>query len=61
MDTEGMWKYSDMTALSYVNFIMNEPNGATNENCIVIVKPQWKWYDDACSKRFPFICEINVE
>ena len=57
----------DGTPLDISNWSPNEPNNAHNqEGCVhlqgitMAPKYRYKWNDDSCSRRYKFLCQINL-
>nr|XP_005155331.2 C-type lectin domain family 4 member K-like [Danio rerio] len=67
---EGTWRWVDGSAmkndLSFWASGSNEPNGDTNENCVVSADKvtEWPytsgWSDVSCERTFQWICEKNI-
>ncbi|XP_058644800.1 C-type lectin domain family 4 member E [Onychostoma macrolepis] len=60
-NTEGTWKWVDGSTLtsSFSFWASGEPNGHTQNDCVVTSKRHDKseWYDYPCSSAFKWICE----
>lgn len=60
--SEGSWKWSDGSPVTFTNWATSEPNNSGNEDCAHIysynTSPQNKrWNDANCSSSYKYICE----
>ena len=39
---------------------VSQPDGKTNENCLIIDSETGNWIDIPCSRSYPFICKIST-
>ncbi|KAK7007470.1 galactose binding [Halocaridina rubra] len=46
-------------SVNYTNWNAVEPNGGTNENCVILTQSR-KWEDYPCSARFSYVCERSL-
>ncbi|KAI4879714.1 hypothetical protein NFI96_013867 [Prochilodus magdalenae] len=44
----GVWVWTDGSAFDYINWNSGEPNGGTNENCLMMNYIQVNWNDFPC-------------
>jgi Lectin C-type domain len=59
---EGTWTTnSSGSSQWYKNWNSGEPNGGTNENCILMDAPSGKWIDISCSNSYWTLCEKVVQ
>ncbi|MFK7926547.1 MAG: MopE-related protein [Myxococcota bacterium] len=57
---EGDWVWEDGTAVTYTNWETGEPNDQGGEDCGQLnFFLNGAWNDQACSLRYPFICELD--
>jgi len=60
LDTEGNWKWTDNTSLSFTDWRKEEPNGEETENCLELIRVENSfWNDRQCSDPLYFICKIS--
>ena len=60
LDTEGNWKWTDNTSLSFTDWRKEEPNGGETENCLELIRVENSfWNDRQCSDPLYFICKIS--
>ncbi|XP_057177785.1 CD209 antigen-like protein A [Triplophysa rosa] len=52
------WKWVDGSALNFIFWGTGEPNGGTNQNCVVISKSFWN--DHYCYELRKWICERKI-
>ncbi|KAK7066816.1 galactose binding [Halocaridina rubra] len=45
--------------VNYTNWHPAEPNGGTNENCVVLTQSR-RWGDYPCSLKFSYVCERSL-
>ncbi|KAG8005153.1 Lactose-binding lectin l-2 [Nibea albiflora] len=58
---EGGWMWSDGSAVDFVSWNRNEPNGQEFENCVHMNSgTERRWNDMSCSKYFPSVCESHI-
>ena len=60
--SEGSWKWSDGTAVTYTNWNGGEPNNSGNEDCMHLYKyagqsSSGRWNDANCGSGYPYTCE----
>ncbi|XP_076084126.1 snaclec convulxin subunit beta-like [Mytilus galloprovincialis] len=61
----GDWRWIyDQTQMSYKNFISGRPYPTSSSasytfNCILMEYGKGNWYDNPCSKSYPYVCESN--
>nr|XP_039259552.1 macrophage mannose receptor 1-like [Styela clava] len=68
-ETEGIWKWGDGTTFSKTDpnwkkwiFERGEPNGGTNENCLIkYANAKYKWVDMSCTAKAGYICQKDVK
>ncbi|KAI4877060.1 hypothetical protein NFI96_032694, partial [Prochilodus magdalenae] len=63
-DREDLWRWVDGSALTTKFWKSGEPNGKTQENCVLIgelTDPVYNWADYPCSDRFVGVCEKSVQ
>ncbi|KAI4887817.1 hypothetical protein NFI96_027054 [Prochilodus magdalenae] len=63
-DREGVWRWVNDSALTTGFWRSGEPNGETQENCVIIgdeTDPVKNWADYPCSDRFVGVCEKSVQ
>jgi len=54
------WSHSQTAVEEYTDWLPGEPNNiANNENCMNLYHNHWN--DDNCEKKFPFICQENLD
>ncbi len=58
ISTEGQWKLSDNSPLSYTNWNSGEPNDEGNEDCAGI-KTDGTWNDIECDSTKAVVCEVD--
>ena len=60
--SEGTWLYNSTgSTMSYTNWNSGEPNGGTNENCIIMVASNGVWVDVSCNGAYSTMCEKVVQ
>ncbi|XP_058646245.1 CD209 antigen-like protein D [Onychostoma macrolepis] len=57
-DVEDTWKWVDGSKMTPMLWRSREPNGNTNENCVLAFASGW--IDHGCHKTFKWICEKNI-
>ncbi|MCG3173946.1 MAG: hypothetical protein GMKNLPBB_02158 [Myxococcota bacterium] len=58
--TEGKWRYSQGTEVTYFNWAPGEPNNQGDEDCAIINWGQkGKWADVDCFSKFKWVCELE--
>lgn len=57
---EGIWVWSDASAVTYTNWHPGEPNDSGNEDCMQLNRfyPQSTWNDEPCAQPLRFVCEL---
>jgi len=58
LTTEGIFQWSDGSAVGYTNWRANQPNGGEGQNCVAASYTDGKWYDNDCEYTLPAICKI---
>jgi len=54
------WLWVDGSYAIYTNWNDGEPNNSGGrEDCVGLVRPQWKWNDENCNSHHSYICEIS--
>ncbi|XP_013399405.1 alpha-N-acetylgalactosamine-specific lectin-like, partial [Lingula anatina] len=62
--TDGQWVWQHPgTSVGFTNWRTDEPNGGTNENCMMVYSQprethHTQWNDAPCSETVSFICKI---
>lgn len=57
LGSEGAYKWSDGSPLSYTNYAPNEPNDWMGlEDCLEMRRYDGKWNDQSCGRKQPFVC-----
>ena len=55
------FRWSDNTALDYVNWNINEPNDKSGtENCVEMWTRNGVWNDQSCSRRLRYMCKHQL-
>ncbi len=54
---QGVWKWSDGTALNYTHWGSGEPNGGTSQNCMYMRTDQ-TWDDLNCTYADYYVCKL---
>ena len=64
IDNEGQFVYhSTRENASFLNWNSNQPNGGTGQNCAILGytdSHKGKWFDEPCTIKLPFLCEIPL-
>ena len=55
VDQEGQWIWVNGEKMQQGYWVMGEPNGGQEENCLLISK--WRWHDGNCMARLKPLCE----
>ena len=57
---ERQWRWVNGPTPYFTSWDTGEPNNyGSNEDCVEFRMTSEKWNDESCSKRLPYICEIN--
>ncbi|KAK3875272.1 hypothetical protein Pcinc_019870 [Petrolisthes cinctipes] len=60
-EKEDVWrKFTDNT-VAETQFELNEPNGGTGENCMLMFLPNGRWVDTSCVIKWPACVPCNVD
>ena len=61
MKNEGVYQWADGTNVTITSkWLWTEPNNLGNEDCVEVTLHVAKWNDNACFRRFGFICETRL-
>nr|XP_045592375.1 uncharacterized protein LOC123754216 isoform X1 [Procambarus clarkii] len=60
-DVEDVWRKFTDNSIAQTQFELNEPNGGTGENCMLMFLPNGLWVDTSCVIKWPACvpCEVN--
>ncbi|XP_005990975.1 C-type lectin domain family 11 member A [Latimeria chalumnae] len=60
---EGLYLYEDGHRVSFFrwfrDFLVTQPNGGKQENCVSFSSEDGKWWDNDCARRMYFLCEYE--